>query len=291
MEQGILIKGIGGFYYVLCADGVTRECKARGKFRSDRLTPMIGDRVTVELQHDGYARLDGIEPRKNELVRPPVANIDQLIIVCAASAPKPDWLLIDKLLISAKLRNIRPLLVLNKLDEREPGVAEAFCADYGRFPHLSVSALTGEGLAPLRERLAGQVSCFAGQSAVGKSSLLNAILPELGLEVGGLSAKTERGRHTTRRAELWPYAGGAILDTPGFSLFDTETVEQAALDACYPEFGDAPKDCRFAGCRHLAEPDCAIKPLVAQGILSSARYERYKALSNELTQRRKHQYD
>lgn len=162
--------------------------------------------------------------------------------------------------------------------------------DYAAFTTLLVSAESGDGIDALNAQLAGKISCFAGQSAVGKSSLLNRILPELRLETGGLSRKTDRGRHTTRHAELWSYLGGAVLDTPGFSLFETDCLEQDELDACYPEFQNA-MPCRFPGCMHTSEPDCGVKPLVAQGIMSPARYERYREIAKEYQIRRKHKYD
>lgn len=291
MEQGRIIKGIGGFYYVQGADGTVTECRARGRFRHDGKPPLVGDRVTILPQREGYALVDKILPRRNELVRPQAANIDRLIIVLSASAPQPDWLLVDKLLIQAKLSDIAPLLLLNKCDCADVDIQAAFLADYAAFETLCVSAKTGEGLPRLRELLSDGVSCFAGQSAVGKSSLLNALIPGLALETGGLSRKTDRGRHTTRHAELLPFGAGALLDTPGFSLYAPEEMEQDALDACYPEFGSLPGQCRFAACMHVSEPDCAVKKMVGSGGMSRARYERYVQLAREFEQRRKHRYD
>ena len=293
MQQGRILKGIGGFYYVLPEDSSeTVECKARGRFRMDGLTPMVGDRVLFETQREGHARIAELLPRKNALMRPPVANIDQLLIVLYASVPAPDWLLADKLIVQAKLLSIEPVLVLNKCDESGTAVLSAFERDYAaHFRCLRVSARRGDGLLALTDLLRGRVSCFAGQSAVGKSSLINAICPELSLETGGLSKKTARGRHTTRHAELWPAFGGAILDTPGFSLFEPDFLEQDALDRCYPEFMDLPAQCRFFGCMHISEPDCAVKERIAAGGMSPARYERYTLLAREFETRRKHRYD
>ncbi len=292
MERGRIIKGVGGFYTVALESGASVTCKARGRFRKDGIVPMIGDAVEVLPQNDGNWALQRILPRKNALQRPPVSNIDQLVIVISASAPKPDWLLVDKLILQAKLHDIAPVLVLNKLDECARSIADAFDDGYERvFPACRVSARSGEGLELLRERLCQRVSCFAGQSAVGKSSLLNALMPELMLETGGLAKKTDRGRHTTRHAELWPFCGGAVLDTPGFSLFETAAVTQEQLNACYPEFGDAPGQCRFAGCSHVSEPDCAVKARLSTGRLSTGRYARYTEIYREIEQRRRTQYD
>ena len=290
IEHGLLLKGVGSFYEVLLQSGETVTCKARGVFRKFGLTPTVGDKVTVELQSSGYAQLYDILPRRNILVRPAVANIDQLLIVVSASIPQPDWLLVDRLIISAMHLDIEPILVLNKIDECDAIITDEFEHEYHAFRRISVSAVTNEGLMSLKETLTGMISCFAGQSAVGKSSLLNALIPKLKLETGELSHKTERGRHTTRHAQLWPFMGGAVLDTPGFSLFETDCLEQEELDACYPEFRNAVA-CRFPACMHITEPDCGVKPLLLSGELTEKRYERYKEIAKDYQIRRKHRYD
>lgn len=290
MERGILLKGIGSFYEVLTESGETVTSKARGSFRREGIVPTVGDRVVIERKEQGYAQLSEILPRRNLLVRPPVANVDQLLIVVSASVPAPDWLLVDRLIISAKRIGIEPVPVLNKIDVADEAILHTFLTDYRAFDTLTVSAETQEGLSALNERLRGKVTCFSGQSAVGKSSLLNALIPALRLETGELSRKTERGRHTTRHAELWPYENGAVLDTPGFSMFETECLEQSELDACYPEFSDA-APCRFPGCMHLSEPDCGVKPLLETGALTKGRYERYREIALDYQMRRKHRYD
>ena len=289
-ERGLLIKGVGSFYEVLTESGEIVTSKARGAFRREGLVPTVGDRVLIDRKAQGYAQMCEILPRKNLLVRPPVANVDQLLIVVSASVPEPDWLLVDRLIISAMRLSIDPVPVLNKIDTADETIATAFLSDYHAFDTLTVSAETGEGLDALKARLHGKVSCFAGQSAVGKSSLLNALFPSLHLETGELSRKTERGRHTTRHAELWPYENGAVLDTPGFSMFETDCLEQDELDRCYPEFAQA-SPCRFPGCMHLTEPDCGVKPLLDSGELTSGRYERYREIALENQMRRKHRYD
>ena len=292
MEQGLLLKGVGGFYTVLLENGEELTASARGKFRHEGLTPVCGDRVRLERQQEGLSALVEILPRKNLLLRPQVANIDQLVIVLSASAPKPDLLLCDKLLLQALPLGIEPLIAVNKCDEGDSAAVGAIFSEYGgHFSVLSLSAHTGENAQALSERLANRVSCFAGQSAVGKSSLLNALLPALNLQVGGLARKTERGRHTTRTAELWPYRGGAVLDTPGFSLLELSALEQGELDAAYREFGDAPTRCRFTGCTHRTEPDCAVKALLLSGVLSPGRYARYVELCTAFEQMRKNRYN
>ncbi len=289
-ERGLLIKGVGSFYEVLTESGRLATCKARGSFRREGMVPTVGDRVVIDIKEQGYAQLDEILPRKNLLVRPPVANVDQLLIIISASVPEPDWLLLDRLIIAAKRIGIEPVPVLNKIDTSNDEIQKVFTEDYHAFRILTVSAKTGEGLAGLKQCLSGKITCFAGQSAVGKSSLLNALIPELHLETGELSRKTERGRHTTRHAELWPFENGMVLDTPGFSMFETDCLEQDALNACYPEFQNA-GPCRFPGCMHITEPDCGVKLLLETGGMTKARYERYCQIALEYKTRRKHRYD
>ena len=287
--EGSIIKGIGGFYYVSTDQGVI-TCKAKGTFRRDGITPVVGDRVSITLHDAGYAQIDRVLPRRNLLVRPAVANIDRLLIVLSAHLPEPDWLLCDKLIVQAMLNDIEPVMVLNKVDQADPAVQEAFDRDFRLFPRIVVSALSGEGLRDLENAIAGKVCCFAGQSAVGKSSLMNALLPELDLPVGELTRKTDRGKHTTRHAQLWPCFGGALLDTPGFSLYEPESFDEELLKGCYPEFAEA-EPCRFPGCMHISEPGCGVKKLLKSGQLSQTRYERYVQIAKDFTFRRKHQYD
>lgn len=289
--RGRIIRGIGGFYDVLLDRGETVTCKARGRFRNEGVTPMVGDLVDISLPETGYASLDEILPRVNALLRPPVANIDLLVVVLSASVPKPDWLLADKLLIQAHSLGIEPLIVLNKIDMAKPVISDQFRSDYASYRTLLASSRTGEGLDALNTALTGRISCFAGQSAVGKSSLLNALFPQLLLETGELAKKTERGRHTTRQAQLWPFLGGAVLDTPGFSLFELGELTQDELNECWPEFNGEYERCRFAGCRHIAEPGCAVKSLLDVGMLARTRYERYLEIQSEIEQLRKHRYD
>lgn len=252
---------------------------------------MVGDLVEISFPETGFASMDEILPRTNALLRPPVSNIDLLVIVLSASVPKPDFLLADKLLIQAHTLKIEPILVLNKIDVAKPEILEEFSCDYSAFRTLLSSSHTEENIDALKDALTNRVSCFAGQSAVGKSSLLNALFPQLSLETGELAKRTDRGKHTTRQAELWPFLGGAVLDTPGFSLFEMSELSQDALNACYPEFDGVYTECRFSGCRHNAEPDCAVKALLQTGKLSQGRYTRYLEIQKEIEEKRKHKYD
>ncbi len=289
--QGRIIRGVGGFYDVLLQDGETVRCKARGRFRNEGVSPMVGDLVELSFPETGFASMDEILPRTNALLRPPVANIDLLVIVLSASVPKPDFLLADKLLIQAATLKIEPLIVLNKIDAAKSEISEEFLDVYSAFRTLLVSSRTGEGIEALEAALTKRVSCFAGQSAVGKSSLLNALFPQLSLETGELAKRTDRGKHTTRQAEFWPFLGGAVLDTPGFSLFELSELTQDELNLCYPEFDGVYTQCRFSGCRHNAEPDCAVKALLSEGKLSQGRYTRYLEIQKEIEEKRKHKYD
>ena len=288
--QGLVLKGIGSFYTVLGDDGTEYTIKARGRFRKEGISPVVGDCVTFDVVegNDGY--MTDILERKNLLIRPSVANIDKLITVISASHPQPDFLMLDKLILRCEQLGIAPVIVLNKCDSllNDP-LFQYRSAGYQTF---MVSALTGEGVAELKTALEGSICCFAGQSAVGKSSLINAIMPQLDLEVGGLARKTSRGKHTTRSVSLIPFeGGGALLDTPGFSLIDTEPMEAEDLSQLYPEMRRHLHLCRFAGCLHVSEPDCGVKDAVKSGEISKERYERYKLLLEEIKRQRKHRYD
>lgn len=289
------MRGVGSFYTVLLPDGELLTCKARGRFRREHISPLPGDRVKTARDEDGEnGCLLEILPRRNVLIRPAVANIDQLLIVLAMSAPKPDLLLTDKLILQCEMIGVRPVLALNKCDAADPAYVESFCRQYepAGYPIYRVSAATGEGAPELKQQLAGRITCLAGQSAVGKTSLINQILPGMELPVGGLAAKTDRGRHTTRHAELWQLpSGGYIVDTPGFSLLEPGELEPGELSALYPEMRERRGNCRFPGCLHASEPDCAVKEALSEGALSEERYERYLTLLEYYKEMRKHRYD
>ena len=290
-HSGRIIKGIGSFYTVMTDEGEF-VCKARGKFRKIGTSPVPGDMVTFEVVEDGKGYLSEILPRKNILVRPAVSNVDKLMIVMAASLPKPDLSLTDKLLVQCEIAGIIPVIILNKCDEQDGEIMDAVLSQYGPcgYTVLSLSAETGEGMEALKAEIKDNICCFAGQSAVGKSSLMNALAPELCLAVGRLSEKTDRGRHTTRHAELWQVCGGAMLDTPGFSLLDTAELEPADLCKYYPEMREHLGECRFPECVHITEPDCGVKTLVGSRI-HPERYSRYCKFVEELKEKRRHRYD
>jgi ribosome biogenesis GTPase len=276
---GTIIKGIGGFYYVK-ASGSVYECKARGIFRKQKITPMIGDKVSIELSGE-KGSIAEILPRSSFLVRPPVANVDTMMLVVAAASPEPSMFLIDKMLVNAEINNIEPAICINKTDiTRRDDIAEIYKkAGYKVF---SVSAEKNDGTAELSEYLRGRITAFAGLSGVGKSSLLNIITGDM-LETGSVSEKIQRGKHTTRHVELFELNdGGFVLDTPGFSSLEVEGIKAEDLWQYFPEMADTNDKCRFRGCSHINEPDCAVKAKAENGEIAASRYESYTELYNKL---------
>lgn len=319
--QGRLLKSHGGFYFVR-AESVTYVCSPRGRLKQElRDTPLgliVGDRLEIAPQDEHLPGMEGtfngapdslpkatveaLCERDNYLIRPKIANVDQCLIVLAAKHPKPDFLLLDRMLVALFAAGIRPVIVLNKIDQ--PG-ADRLLAELAPYraadvPVYPISALAGDGIAPLLEALQGRVSTVAGQSGVGKSTLLNLLLGlhRTGdvLQTGEISRKLQRGRHTTRTVELLPLAvEGAgdvdingdgeswVADTPGFSrLALPGHIEEAELAGYYPDLVKLADDCRFDGCRHHNEPDCAVKAAVADGRLDAGRYQRYLVLLDEV---------
>ena len=281
MTEGIILKGIGGFYYVDTADGLI-ECKARGRFRKTVGKPIVGDRVTLEVQpEDGTGYLLDIAPRKNSLVRPAVANLDLVVAVASAAPPVTDPFLIDKVTAIAVHKEIGALVVINKTDEN-PGDELFETYQKSGIDVLRVSALTGEGIDELKARLRGRVAAFAGNSGVGKSSVLNRIDPQFGAEVGAISDRIGRGKHTTRHVELHPIEGGGyIADTPGFSSFETKQMDLVLaedLQYAFPEFEPYIGQCQFTGCAHVKEKGCAVLAAVAAGEIAKSRHESYVKL-------------
>lgn len=277
--DGRILKGIGGFYYVDTTQGLV-ECKARGKFRKTIGKPIVGDLVELEVQPDGTGYLLEIRPRKNSLIRPAVANLDLIVIVATEASPKTDPFLIDKVIAIAENKGIEPCVVLNKCDLDPSDTLYRTYQKVG-IPVFRVSAQTGEGLAALRAYLQGKAAAFAGNSGVGKSSLLNCLIPDFGAETGAISDRIGRGKHTTRHVELVPYQGGYIADTPGFSSFDTEQMDlvlREDLQYAFREFEPYLMQCQFTGCAHVKEKGCAIRAAVAAGEIPQSRYDSYVKL-------------
>ncbi len=290
--EGVIVKGVGGLYYARGEDGGTHVLRARGIFRRRHITPMVGDRVRFTPgQGEEHGWVEEILPRESQLVRPPVANVRYLVIVLAP-APAPDYLLIDTLIAMALRQGIRPALVVNKCD-LDGGTYEAVRSDYAGLgaPLLAVSALSGQGMDGLRSLLASGVCCLAGQSGVGKSTLLCAATG-LRLQTGEISQKIHRGRHTTRHAELLFSGEYRVLDTPGFSLLELwEGLEPIRLKEYYPEFAPYEGQCRFSPCYHLSEPGCAVLEAARAGEISQARLERYHLLLKKAQEAWRNRYD
>lgn len=277
---GIIVKGIGGFYYVKAADDNVYECKARGVFRKEGITPMIGDRVEIDVKN-GKGSITEIMQRSTSLIRPSVANIDMLVLVVAATSPEPNLFLIDKMLINAEINGIEPIICINKTDlAKRDDLSEI----YKSYKIVSVCAQKNEGIDVLTDIIAGKVTAFSGLSGVGKSSILN-LITNTEMETGSVSEKIQRGRHTTRHVELLELkTGGFALDTPGFSSLEVEGVKAEDLQDYFPEMAEVKNNCRFRGCSHINEPDCAVKELIESGELAVSRYESYKELYNTLKQ-------
>ncbi|MCR5594377.1 MAG: ribosome small subunit-dependent GTPase A [Lachnospiraceae bacterium] len=287
--RGKIIKGIAGFYYVYAEDGIIYECKARGIFRNRKITPLVGDNVEISVTdiNDNEGNIDDIMPRTNSLIRPAVANVDRALIFFARNDPKPDMGLIDRLLITMEKTDIYPIIVFNKSDlDHSPDYdleseKEGFAlAGYHVY---EVCAVSGEGVDEILSELKGYTTAIAGPSGAGKSSFINRICPGSQMETGVISNKLGRGKHTTRHAEIQVIDRESfIVDTPGFTSYNIDMILPEELPFLYPEFSEYAGGCRFSGCSHTHEPDCAVISAVEAGKISNLRYERYKKFYQEL---------
>ncbi len=281
---GFVRKGIGGFYYVE-SDGVLYTCKARGKFRKERISPYAGDWVRVSLEEDGTGAVEEILPRKNILVRPPLANLDRLFVISSVREPFPDSLVIDKTVAAAEIHEIEPVVVFTKTDLEDASALKA-AYDLAGIHCLVVSSTTGSGVEEVRRLLEGKISAFTGNSGVGKSTLLNALFPEFGLKTGEISQKLGRGRHTTREVELYKIGPDSyVADTPGFSTFDVERYQLTDKDRlayAFREFVPYIGQCRFTSCSHTCEKGCAVLRAVEEGKIAGSRHESYAAMYEEI---------
>ncbi len=284
MPEGVIVKGIGGFYYIQTENGLI-ETKARGRFRNQNMIPIVGDKVRVSLGTEtGKGSLDEILPRKNAFIRPPVANLDQIVITFAAKDPEPNLRLIDKLTVTALAARVECVICVNKIDIA-PGEAQKLAEIYrlAGFPVVLSSSIRGEGNEELKQILHGKMTAFAGNSGVGKSSILNSLTGGDTMETGSISGKIKRGKHTTRHVELIPLPFcGYAFDTPGFSSFELSGIHAAELEEYFPEFEPYLGNCRFTGCAHINEPDCPVKTALADGKISESRYESYCELYEEM---------
>lgn len=291
--QGKIIKGIAGFYYVHVVESGVYECKAKGIFRKDGLKPLVGDNVEMEVTHekDMEGNIMKILPRRNELVRPAVANIDQALVVFAVTKPKPHFNLLDRFLVMMETKEIPVVLCFNKADIAEdPEIAalKEIYEDCG-YPLLFTSAKEEENIDLLKECLRGKTTAIAGPSGVGKSSLINLLQDEVKMETGSISRKIERGKHTTRHSELIMLGEGSyIMDTPGFSSLYVNDIEKEDLKYCFPEFAPYEGQCRFNECSHIHEPGCAVKQAVEEGKIHRVRYDDYTMMYHELQERKRY---
>lgn len=281
MPEGVIVKALSGFYYVRGPEGGSTECRARGKFRLDGDNPLVGDRVVFSADSRGQGRVEKILERKNCFVRPAVANIDVMVVIASESNPVTDPFLIDRVTASAENKGCRIIICINKKDLSECG---RLADIYARTPYevITTSTVTGEGIDALADSLSGCVCAFSGNSGVGKSSIINALSPELSLLTGEVSDKLGRGRHTTRHVEMFPVGKGAyIVDTPGFASFDfeqTRPIPAGELQYAFPEFAPFIGECRFDDCAHLREPGCAVRAAAEKGVISPSRLESYGRL-------------
>lgn len=291
--QGKIVKGISGFYYVHVVESGIYECKAKGIFRQQKMKPLVGDDVEIDIisEEKKTGNVAAILPRKNALIRPAVANVDQALLIFAAASPNPNFNLLDRFLVMMGRQDVPVILCFNKCDliteEQKQEIASIYETSGCKI--LFVSAKKELGLNALQEILEGKTTTVAGPSGVGKSSLINLLAPEACMETGEISKKIERGRHTTRHAELIQLKGdGYIMDTPGFSSLYLPEMEKEELQDCYPEFAAYEPYCRFQGCSHISEPDCGVKEALSEGKIHPVRYENYCQLYGELKDRKKY---
>lgn len=291
--QGKIIKGIGGFYYIHIEHRGIYECKAKGVFRNRKIKPLVGDNVVIDIIDEAGKKgnIREILPRKNELIRPAVANIDQTLVFFAAAEPDPNLGLLDRFLLQMEYKGIPTIIGFNKCDLTNESKVEELQQIYGAcgYPLLFVSVKEEMDLEAVRSLLMGKTTALAGPSGVGKSSLMNWLLPEAEMETGAVSEKIKRGRHTTRHSELFHLGEGTYLfDTPGFSSLYLNDFTDETLKNYFPEFYGYEERCRFAGCNHINEPDCGVKEALETGKISSVRYEHYVQMYQELKEQRRY---
>ena len=289
---GKIIKGIGGFYYVVCENDITYECKAKGVFRNRKIKPLVGDNVEIEIldEEKNLGNIEDILPRFNWLNRPAVANVDQPVIIFAVSAPAPNFNLLDRFLINMEQHEVPTVICFNKVDLEGFRQSEDICRSYTKsgYEVLFISAESGYGIDVLEAVIKGKTTVFAGPSGVGKSSTLNSLFPDANVQTGGLSEKIQRGKHTTRHSELMFVDDDTyIMDTPGFSSLYTEGIEAEDLKLYFPEIAAYTGTCKFNMCNHISEPGCLVKKAVSDGRISKMRYDDYVMIYNELKEKRK----
>ena len=290
--KAIVIRSLGGSYTVEAPEGVY-ECSARGIFRKKGISPVCGDDVEISFEKDGSAVIDKIYERRSFIIRPPLANLDVLVLVSSTVDPRPNTLIIDKFTAIAQFKGIRPVIVFTKIDKTEAGSLKDIYRSVG-FDVYEIDNTTGEGCKSLADALQGKLCAFTGNTGVGKSSLLNNIFPGIDLATGETSKKLGRGRHTTRHVELYKLPkGGYVADTPGFSSFDTnryDIIFKDKLAGCFPEFSGFEGKCRFPDCAHIKEKGCAVIEAVESGEIPRSRFESYKAMYEDAAKLKEWEY-
>ena len=290
---GKIIKGISGFYYVYVEGAGLYECKAKGAFRKQKIKPLVGDNVEIAVidEANKLGNVEKILPRKNELIRPAVSNIDMALVIFASAKPDPNFNLLDRFLCMMEYQKVPVTICFNKIDLVDQEKLKEYSGIYepAGYNVIFTCTKTKEGLGSIRSLLEGKTTTVAGPSGVGKSSIINCLQSDITMETGTISEKIERGKHTTRQSEIIPVSHDTyIMDTPGFSSMDVPGFEKEDLWTCYPEFVRHEPYCRFIGCSHINEPDCGVKAAVEDGEISPVRYENYKLLYEELKNRHKY---
>lgn len=291
--QGKIIKGIAGFYYVHVAGAGVYECKAKGIFRKQKIKPLVGDNVAIDILDEAEKKgnINDILPRKNELIRPAVANVDQALVIFAITRPSPNFNLLDRFLITMERQGVETIICFNKKDIAQDSEIEQLQDIYRKCGYRIVftSTVDGVGLDKLRELMEDRTTVVAGPSGVGKSSIINILQPKAGMETGGLSEKIERGKHTTRHSEIINIEVNTyIMDTPGFSSLALLDFTKEELRDYFIEFEEYEPACRFQGCSHINEPDCGVKAALEAGDISRTRYGNYVEMYNELKDQRRY---
>ena len=290
---GKIIKGISGFYYVYVEGAGLYECKAKGAFRKQKIKPLVGDNVEIAVidEANKLGNVEKILPRKNELIRPAVSNIDMALVIFASAKPDPNFNLLDRFLCMMEYQKVPVTICFNKIDLVDQEKLKEYSGIYepAGYNVIFTCTKTKEGLGSIRSLLEGKTTTVAGPSGGGKSSIINCLQSDITMETGTISEKIERGKHTTRHSEIIPVSHDTyIMDTPGFSSMDVPGFEKEDLWTCYPEFVRHEPYCRFIGCSHINEPDCGVKAAVEDGEISPVRYENYKLLYEELKNRHKY---